>query len=56
MKNSQHLNHGFRRLILILLTFLIPVPGTLFAQGKVILVIGSDTAIWDGMNVARYNI
>lgn len=25
------------------------------AQGRVYLVLGSDTAIWDGMNVSRYN-
>jgi hypothetical protein len=25
------------------------------AQGNVYLIIGSDTAIWDGMNVAQYN-
>jgi len=29
--------------------------GNSFAAGKVYLVIGSDTAIWSGMNVARYN-
>ncbi len=28
---------------------------TLNSSGKVYLVIGSDTAIWDGMNVARYH-
>ncbi len=26
-----------------------------FSAGKVYLVIGSDTAIWDGMNTRRYN-
>jgi hypothetical protein len=29
--------------------------GNLSAIGKVYLVLGSDTAIWDGMDVARYN-
>jgi len=27
----------------------------LFSQGNVYLVLGSDTAIWEGMDVARYN-
>ncbi len=35
-------------------SLLLPVP-VLHAQGNVYLVLGSDTAIWDGMDVSRYN-
>ncbi|MGE5316265.1 MAG: T9SS type A sorting domain-containing protein [Acidobacteriota bacterium] len=36
-----------------LFSFFLALP--LFAAGKVYLVLGSDTAIWDGMNVARFD-
>lgn len=38
-----------------LLTAFLLSSGFLFSQGRIYLVLGSDTAIWDGMDVARYN-
>jgi hypothetical protein len=35
--------------------FFILISISLFSQGKVYLVLGSDTAIWDGMNTAKYH-
>ncbi|MDQ7818126.1 MAG: T9SS type A sorting domain-containing protein [Melioribacteraceae bacterium] len=43
-----------RKLISILFLLILP-EGFINAQGNVYLIIGSDTAIWDGMNVAKYN-
>lgn len=42
-----------KRLHLVFLAFFIS--STIFSQGNVYLVIGSDTAIWDAMDVAKYN-
>jgi len=39
--------------LFLLLALILPMRST--AQGKVYLVLGSDTAIWDGMDVGRYN-
>ena len=41
------------RLIFILICFLLPFK--IFSQGEVYLVLGSDTGIWEGLDVARYN-
>jgi hypothetical protein len=43
-----------RKLIFILFLFILP-EFIVNAQGNVYLIIGSDTAIWEGMNVDRYN-
>lgn len=43
-----------RKLISILFLFILP-ECRVNAQGNVYLIIGSDTAIWEGMNVDRYN-
>lgn len=43
---------AFLRLISLLLIFLV---NTVIPQGKVYLVIGSDTAIWNNMSVSGYN-
>ncbi len=43
----------FKKIILFSLFFIIP--NHVFSAGKVYLVIGSDTAIWEGMNVGRYH-
>ncbi len=40
--------------VLLLVSFLIPT-GYSFAQGKVYIVLGSDTGIWDGLNVDTYH-
>ena len=41
----------------ILIVILISISSTLLAQTKseVLIVLGSDTAIWDGMSTTRYN-
>ena len=31
------------------------LPASLFGQGKVYLVVGSDTAIWDGLDITRHH-
>ncbi|MCB9508927.1 MAG: T9SS type A sorting domain-containing protein [Deferribacteres bacterium] len=41
-------------LIFVVLLGLFGFVSSAISQGKVYLVIGSDTAIWDGMNTARY--
>ena len=41
--------------MLLFFAIILSFNGNLFAVGKVLLVLGSDTAIWDGMDVARYN-
>ena len=41
-------------IILTLLSIFILIK-TILSQGKVYLVLGSDTAIWDGMDVAKYH-
>src|SRR3972149_4881883 len=41
------------RLSLLLPLFLLPV--TIAAQGTVLLVIGSDTGIWEGLDVTKYH-
>ena len=43
------------RLYFLLITLILALPlSLLFAEGKVYLVLGSDTAIWDGMDVNKY--
>jgi hypothetical protein len=45
---------AWKSLVLVLnLSFL--SPGILFAQGKVYLVLGSDTATWDGMDTNKFH-
>ncbi len=41
--------------VIILLTFLFSFPALGDSSGEVLLVIGSDTAIWEGMNVGRFH-
>ncbi len=41
--------------LFVILTVIITITGSTIAAGKVYLVIGSDTAIWEGMNVGRYH-
>lgn len=55
MVNFQKPNCALKKWALVFLAILITFNTNLFATGKVYLVLGSDTAIWDGMDVARYN-
>ena len=55
MKFLKKINNVFFKGIFLFLVIIIAFYGNLFATGKVLLVLGSDTAIWDGMDVARYN-
>ena len=41
--------------LFILLTIILTIIGSATSAGKVYLVIGSDTAIWNGMNTGRFN-
>ena len=45
---------SFTRTLLLALTFLLSLR-SLYAEGKVYLVLGSDTAIWDAMDVNKYS-
>jgi len=47
--------YKYEILFLILFIFFLPSTCLLENEGTVYLVIGSDTAIWDGMSVGRYN-
>lgn len=55
MVNLQQPDFVLRKCVFVFLAILITFNTSLFAAGKVYLVLGSDTAIWDGMDVARYN-
>ena len=41
--------------VLYLIVLLLITSYNLLPQGKILLVLGSDTAIWDGMDVAKYH-
>mgnify|MGYP006378582939 FL=1 len=47
MNTLAHFRNSFLFILLVVIS--------IFPQGKVYLVIGSDTAIWDAMDVAKYN-
>jgi len=49
------INWVFYKCFLVLLAIQMVFSGNLLAVGKVLLVLGSDTAIWEGMDVARYH-
>lgn len=46
--------HGLTRITILLILLAAAAGGRLAGQGKVYLVLGSDTAIWEGMDVGRY--
>jgi hypothetical protein len=52
IKSNAHIKLLFTSLLLALNSLSV---NTIIAGGKVYLVIGSDTAIWDGMNTSQYN-
>ncbi len=45
----------FRNVVLIIVLWGFSTPVFLHSQAEVLLVLGSDTAIWDGLNTSNYN-